>query len=61
VIYSVGAVPDELSTTMRNRLFRLKRLRTSADDDLDYVDAEKQVSEALDAERVIAWIDALPE
>lgn len=47
---------------MRNRLFRLKRLRTSADDDLDYVDAEKQVSDALeDAERVFAWIDALPE
>ncbi len=60
VIFSVGAIPDEMSSTMRNTLFRLKRLRTNADYDLDYVDAQEHIGEALeDAERVIAWIDGL--
>ncbi len=62
VIFSVGAIPDDLSVTMRNRLFRVKRLRTSADYDLAYATARRQIVDALDdAERVIAWIDALPE
>jgi uncharacterized protein (UPF0332 family) len=61
VIFSIGAVPDELAITMRNRLFRLKRLRTSVDYDLDYADVELTVSDALDdAERLIAWVDGLP-
>ena len=61
MIFSIGAVPDALSITMRNRLFRLKRLRTSAGYDLDYSDVERTVSDALeDAERLIAWIDGLP-
>jgi len=61
VIFSVGAIPDDLAITMRSRLFRLKRLRTNADYDLDYVDVGKHISDALDdAERVIAWFDGLP-
>jgi uncharacterized protein (UPF0332 family) len=61
VIFSVGAIPDDAAITMRSILFGLKRLRTSADYDLDYADAEQQVSDALeDAARIIAWFDGLP-
>ena len=61
VIFSVGMIPDDFAITMRNMLFRLKRLRTNADYDLDYADSRKHVADALeDAKRVIAWIDALP-
>lgn len=61
MIFAVGAIPDDLAITMRNLLFGLKRLRTSADYDLDFADAENQVVHAReDAERVIAWFDGLP-
>jgi hypothetical protein len=61
VIFSVGAIPDASSVTMRNLLFGLRRLRTNADYDLDSISDQRQVSDALeDAHRVIAWLDALP-
>lgn len=61
VIFSVGIVPDPSARSIRKTLFRLKRLRTSADYDLDYTNASEDVARALrDARRVIVWIDALP-
>lgn len=61
VIFSIGMVRHPDTRRIRRALFSLRSLRTSADYDLGYTDAGKDVAKAMqNAVKVIAWVDALP-
>ena len=62
VIFSIGASRQPGVRNVRQALFRLKKQRTSADHELDYVASRIRVVKAKqDAEMIIAWIDGLPD
>lgn len=60
-IHAVESVRHPGAAVIMDDLLKLKRLRVSADYDMRYTGAGRQVAEAIrDATRIITWIDALP-
>lgn len=61
IIHAVGEIRHPGAKYIEAELDRLKRLRVDADYHLGYTGTAREMTDAIrDAERVIAWIDALP-
>lgn len=60
-IHAVGTIRNPGAGYIEDELIKLKRLRINADYNLNYVDANNDVSGAIrTSSRIIAWVDALP-